>query len=234
MIIVPEGSGRWSLKQGMTGHDVVAVQIALVNAGFKLPVDGVYGVGTESAIYSYQSAKGLKADGVCGPVTQEKFVRSQSLRYGKRLPRGMLPSIAANESSFLLGARTSHPSDSGYDLGAFQHSLGSHTPSTQDNIRKALSVPYMAQRTAGEVLAAYTRYRSWGKVGERRCWELAVLRHNFPLAADRLAQGLSIFINPAEDHEVKQWVVEASGGRLQTTREWCDAYIAKATALVRW
>ncbi len=209
MLIVPEGSGRWSLKQGMSGHDVIAVQIALKNAGFVIPVDGVFGESTRWALVNFQSSKGLEPDGIAGPATQEKFVRSQSLRYGKRLPHGMLPSIAANESSFLLGARTGHPSDGGYDLGAFQQSFGEHLQPTQTNLYNALSVPFMAKNTGAKVKAQHDRFVSWRRVSDRRAWELAVLFHNFELAAVRLAWGQSIFLNPAEDHEVKQWVVES-------------------------
>jgi hypothetical protein len=80
----------------------------------------------------------------------------------------------------------------------------------------------------------HDRYVRWGKVSDRDCWRYAVLAHNFPYAADRLAFGLPIYLDPARQDEPAEWVIDATNGRLTTVREWCASYIEKATALVRW
>lgn len=68
--------GNWSwaafitrLASGSTGHKVGALQQALNNHGAGLVIDGDFGSVTLSAVKSFQSSKGLVADGIVGPVT---------------------------------------------------------------------------------------------------------------------------------------------------------------------
>lgn len=56
------------------GVDVEAVQYLLRQHGYGVSVDGVFGSGTQSAVKSFQSAKGLTADGVVGASTWAKLV----------------------------------------------------------------------------------------------------------------------------------------------------------------
>lgn len=55
----------------MHGPAVVRLQemLDLLGCGLDHPNDGIYGVQTETDVYLYQRAAGLKADGVCGPIT---------------------------------------------------------------------------------------------------------------------------------------------------------------------
>ena len=56
----------------MSGEDVKSVQKALVSFGYSVGskgVDGEYGSSTESAVKSFQKAKGLTADGIVGEKT---------------------------------------------------------------------------------------------------------------------------------------------------------------------
>jgi len=53
----------------MQGEDVRLVQQALVNAGFPVEVDGIYGPGTQTVIRLFQTRQGLVADGIVGPAT---------------------------------------------------------------------------------------------------------------------------------------------------------------------
>ena len=59
-----------TLRKGARGDNVEELQ-ALLNAkyGFSLDVDGVFGDKTEQAVKAFQSAHGLKADGIVGPKT---------------------------------------------------------------------------------------------------------------------------------------------------------------------
>lgn len=64
------------LRRGMSGNDVRAVQHFLLGLGFLGgPVqsaglaDGAFGPLTEEAVRRFQSARGLRSDGVVGPVT---------------------------------------------------------------------------------------------------------------------------------------------------------------------
>lgn len=54
----------------MQGNDVQAVQQALVDAGFAVSVDGVFGPRTEEAVKQFQQQRGLTVDGIVGPATR--------------------------------------------------------------------------------------------------------------------------------------------------------------------
>jgi chitosanase len=57
-------------KPPLRGPDVEALQRALVSAGYAVKVDGVFGKGTDTAVRQFQEKRGLKADGIIGPVTR--------------------------------------------------------------------------------------------------------------------------------------------------------------------
>jgi peptidoglycan hydrolase-like protein with peptidoglycan-binding domain len=70
----PSGSGqpngaRPTLRPGATGDDVLYLQERLLEYGYSLTADGVFGPRTTSAVRSFQSAHGLAADGVVGANT---------------------------------------------------------------------------------------------------------------------------------------------------------------------
>lgn len=65
------------LKKGAKGNTVKALQHLLMAYGFNCGgygADGSFGPGTEKAVKAYQKAKGLDADGVCGPKTWAKLL----------------------------------------------------------------------------------------------------------------------------------------------------------------
>jgi len=57
------------LKIGSSGSSVRALQQALVNKGYSISVDGVFGPMTQSAVKNYQSSQGVTVDGIVGSVT---------------------------------------------------------------------------------------------------------------------------------------------------------------------
>jgi putative chitinase len=58
------------LKLGSSGPDVVALQKALLAAGFNPgSSDGSFGPATEAAVLGFQRSKGVAADGIVGPNT---------------------------------------------------------------------------------------------------------------------------------------------------------------------
>jgi hypothetical protein len=59
-----------SIRPDQQGSRVAALQVALVNLGYVLPVDGRYGPLTESAVVDFQERNGLVIDGVAGRQTQ--------------------------------------------------------------------------------------------------------------------------------------------------------------------
>jgi len=57
------------LSRGSTGASVTSLQKALVKLGFPLAVDGQFGPATDSAVRAFQTAMGLRADGIVGNAT---------------------------------------------------------------------------------------------------------------------------------------------------------------------
>jgi GH25 family lysozyme M1 (1,4-beta-N-acetylmuramidase) len=73
------GANTWqvliiTVREGSTGPAVQAVQAELNAHGSTLTVDGQFGAGTQSAVVSFQSSKGLTADGIVGPSTWQALV----------------------------------------------------------------------------------------------------------------------------------------------------------------
>lgn len=57
------------LEHGHTGSAVRTLQQALVNAGYDIDVDGVFGDNTYAAVRDFQANNDLSADGIVGPDT---------------------------------------------------------------------------------------------------------------------------------------------------------------------
>lgn len=57
------------IKRGCKGNDVRWLQIELCNNGYKLSIDGDFGVLTENAVKDYQSKHGLVVDALVGKLT---------------------------------------------------------------------------------------------------------------------------------------------------------------------
>lgn len=58
-----------NLRFGHSGSAVRVLQRLLVANGYRVPIDGVYGAFTESAVKAFQSRRNLQVDGVVGPRT---------------------------------------------------------------------------------------------------------------------------------------------------------------------
>lgn len=61
------------LKLGCVNERVSMLQIMLNHHGCELIVDGLFGPKTDAAVREYQRDKGIKVDGVAGPVTMGKL-----------------------------------------------------------------------------------------------------------------------------------------------------------------
>ncbi len=69
--IHPDQARALRLRQSrMQGPDVRALQEMLVNNGFVIVVDGIFGPGTRDALALYQGRNGLTQDGIAGPSTR--------------------------------------------------------------------------------------------------------------------------------------------------------------------
>lgn len=66
-----ERYGRNTLRQGMTGEFVIALQQDLTAAGYPVgKIDGIFGGNTYTAVYNFQLANGLSPDGEAGSATK--------------------------------------------------------------------------------------------------------------------------------------------------------------------
>jgi peptidoglycan hydrolase-like protein with peptidoglycan-binding domain len=70
------------LRQGDTGAEVFALQYLLNGRGATITVDGIFGVGTRSAVIAYQDTRGLTKDGVVGPNTWSSLTSGATISQG--------------------------------------------------------------------------------------------------------------------------------------------------------
>lgn len=63
------GTTRRTLRRGDRGPEVEELQRLLTRCGFPATADGIFGPGTEQAVKSFQSSRGLTVDGIVGQQT---------------------------------------------------------------------------------------------------------------------------------------------------------------------
>lgn len=73
--VVSDGDGYVSVGSANMGS-VLAIQKALVSAGYPIDVDGVFGSETLAAVQRWQRSNGLDDDGIVGPLTSAKLLGS--------------------------------------------------------------------------------------------------------------------------------------------------------------
>ncbi|MEU6078285.1 peptidoglycan DD-metalloendopeptidase family protein [Micromonospora sp. NPDC047074] len=99
----PVGStGYPSVSQGASGWVPRVIQYLVRARGISVVVDGNFGAATASAVRSFQSARGLYADGLVGPITWTALVLP--LREGNSgdLVRGLQTALNARGASLLV------------------------------------------------------------------------------------------------------------------------------------
>ncbi len=118
-------NGYVVLKEGSKGDEVKDLQRALKNRGyFSNSITGYYGENTAAAVMAFQSANGLKADGVAGPATQTLLFNTQSTSAYATLEYGDSGSAVKNMQYALK------------ELGYYDGSVnGYYSSTTRDAVR---------------------------------------------------------------------------------------------------
>lgn len=244
MIWQPSPDFRYALKRGMSGTDCAALQLNLGD----LLVDGDFGRLTERAVRRFQRRHPrLVTDGIAGPATQAAVASREMRDAAATVPEGLLKSLAFNESALILGSCGKHSQDSGWDVGVFARSTGK-APGTQEFLRSCYDVTESAEWSAENLRDSYEKLgvpvESWytgtlagGRINRYR-WQLAVFMHNWPAGALNLARRGAVTVDYVGDRntddEPAAWIIAATGGRLETPREWVLSYVARSTTYVRW
>ncbi len=243
----PTTDWRYVLKRGMLGFEVAALQVNLDGGdGQPLVVDGDFGAKTKRGVEAWQTEHELAVDGVAGGVTQMSICVSQSGPAAKHynLPKGLLRSYLASESSGYLGAVSAHPSDGGFDIGPYQMSTFDQPVASQEFYRNAFDVGYTAEQVAEDaryfhdhvpspVPSQYLTELANNDV-EKFKWQMTALSHNWPAAAYYIPRYGHVYTNAAQDDMPASWVYAASGGRLSTPRQWVYFQVEKKTVYVKW
>lgn len=121
-------TGPLLLRLGDSGAAVRDLQGRLVAAGEPLSVDASYGPQTETAIRSFQQARGLRVDGVCGPETWGALIEC-GFRIGDRLLYLRRPMLRGDDVLHVQRRLNAL----GFDAGREDGILG---PETEDAIRQ--------------------------------------------------------------------------------------------------
>lgn len=115
---LPDNPGDRTLREGMSGDDVKAVQIRLKALGYYTGTeDGKYGSGTTAAVRAFQLRNDLTADGVCGSSTIMVLFSDNAIDAGSSVvPTD--PPVATDAPTRVL-----RPGDEGEDVKSVQARL---------------------------------------------------------------------------------------------------------------
>ncbi len=184
----PQRTYRYSLKRGMLGHDVWALQINLARRGFEVSQDGEFGEGTERAVKKFQSNNDLTSDGIAGLLTQRtlalRLIKEPQSKHGT--PPGLIKGIVEGESGFMVGA-VNWIVPHGIDCGWVQRRVVD-TDYTDTAFKAAFDGSVQFELLAASLRDEKERFHH-GDITHQRAWELAVLDHNWPAAAQNYGQG---------------------------------------------
>lgn len=91
------------LRYGMRGDAVAELQQALVDVGYELDVDGIFGDATDAAVRDFQTNNELDVDGTVGPETWGALVGEDEAEEGE--DEGYADDEEAGRPLLALGAR---------------------------------------------------------------------------------------------------------------------------------
>lgn len=227
---------QYSFKEGDTHIGVWAIQRGF-NALYDtmLIEDGVFGGATLKEVYEWQEKVGLTVDGVFGPTSQKRFVRSNEARVRAEilLPDKLVTSMIEGESGNYIAA-VNWSVAGGVDCGYTQRRVYEQSDGTyrQVDIERAFDSLYQFKLLGRTLRSRKDYYITRPGVVNRSdkhqyAWRLAVLHHNWPYAAARLADGYKL------SDQTASWVPPGTkfddGAPVRTYSEWAQFYAMGAT-----
>lgn len=225
----PPLATRTSFREGDYHLGVFSIQSALniIHVPAALVEDGRFGSRTKAEVVHYQQAVGLTADGVVGQKTQAKLAHSCIIRtpYGVKLPQGLLEGLVSLESGNYVAAVNAQVSG-GIDYGFTQRRC--YGPPFDEAKVRAAARPVGQVNLAAEQL--YDRHSAFLVGMNVHCpfnaWELAVLAHNWPWAAQTYHDAGAL----PSPNKVATWVTWTT----MTWDEWAHHYVDSVTKDVVW
>ncbi len=235
---------RYSLKQGMTGWDVVAIQIALNSyaPSPRLTEDGVFGPITGNAAASLQHELGVTVDGIVGPQTQAALMAARAGQIEvHRTPKGLLKGICFGESGGIVPTTSAFYPDGSRDYGPMQTNL---TKPDEARCKQAFSPTDALLEVAEQLMTAYARFRlANASLTPEEAWRLAVLNYNWPAAAQQIAEGHESTWTYVESgtgirrhmSDPAPWVEAFGISGVSTGAEWAQFYVdSKVVYVTAW
>ena len=115
----------WPLVQtGDSGERVKTVQYLLRARGYSVTVDGAFGPGTQSAVQSFQTSKGLTADGIVGAQTWEALIQTVQVGSSGDAVRAVQSQLVAHGYSLTVDGAFGSGTQSIVKSFQSSHSLG--------------------------------------------------------------------------------------------------------------
>lgn len=221
----PPTSTKYSFKQGDTHQGVWAIQRGLNSLDW-LPApimeDGGFGPGTDAAVRAWQDAVSLDADGIFGPNSQARFLRSCIVRTdaGSKVPKGLVEGVCAGESGNYIAAVNTSVAG-GTDCGYTQRRV--YEPYEEAAVQRAFDSLYQVNLLVNRLYDRYNVYVAKSAVTKRSdkneyAWRLATLYHNWPYGADRLANGYAL------SQQVATWAPPSVPAWAKTYSGWAKYY----------
>lgn len=199
--LIPDPS--MEIERGAGGIAAFSVQKGLNNAAVrpKLLTDSDFGPTTEENVKEFQRREGLFVDGVFGPRTSSALVDDIRERVEKKidLPKRLLEGQIERESGNWILAQNRAVSG-GIDCGYTQRRVYDKDYGNWSVVSRAFSPKYQINLSARQLRERHDAFvvrpgvtnptvLSYIPSELERAWRLALLNHNWPYAAARLADG---------------------------------------------
>jgi hypothetical protein len=153
------------------------------------PATGHFGAVTHKRLKEWQRTRGLTADGVAGPKTQQRILREAGDDADRKhgLPQGLGRGFAKAEGANILAA-TNWSVPGGVDCGPGQFRI-SGPPFSLEKLKRAFR-PYVSLDHACELVKQRAKDAADRNVHLKRdpqtAFAVAVLYHHWPAAAERI------------------------------------------------